>query len=64
MIIPNSVTPAEIEGSSKFRTKRRLPGMSYYYKKNGTSLWRSAQNKGGITSRSKQDESMLYKIGA
>lgn len=38
--------------------------MSYYYKKNGTSLWRSSQNKGGLSSRSKQDESMLHKIGA
>jgi myotubularin-related protein 6/7/8 len=63
VIIPNSVTQEELEGSSKFRTKRRLPCLSYYYKKNGTSLWRSAQNKGGITSRSTNDEEMLLKIG-
>lgn len=63
VIVPNSVSQAELEGSSVFRTKRRFPGLSYYYKKNGTSIWRSSQNKGGISSRSKQDESMLYKIG-
>jgi hypothetical protein len=38
--------------------------MSYYYKKNGTSMWRSSQNKGGISSRSALDETMLFKIGA
>lgn len=64
VIIPNSVTQAELEGSSQFRTKNRFPGMSYYYKKNGASLWRSSQNKEGLSNRSKHDETMLYKIGA
>lgn len=59
VIIPNSVSQTELEGSAKFRTKRRFPAMSYYYKRNGTSLWRSSQNKGGITSRSTHDENML-----
>lgn len=63
VIVPNSVTQEELEGSAKFRTKRRFPGLSYYYKKNGTSLWRSSQNKGGITSRNLNDEAMLHKIG-
>lgn len=63
VMIPNSVSYTELEGSAKFRTKRRFPALSYYYKKNGTSLWRSSQNKGGITSRSVQDENMLLKIG-
>ena len=63
VIIPNSVTYFELEGSAKFRTKRRFPALSYFYKRNGTSLWRSSQNKGGITSRSVQDENMLLKIG-
>ena len=63
VIVPSSISNDELEGSAKFRTKRRFPGLSYYYKKNGTSLWRSAQNKGGITSRSKMDEKMMLKIG-
>lgn len=62
-IIPNTISQSDLVGSSKFRTKRRFPALSYYYKKNGTSLWRSSQNKGGITSRSIQDENMLVKIG-
>lgn len=64
VIIPNSVNQSELEGSAKFRTKRRFPGLSYYYKKNGTAIWRSSQNKGGISSRSIKDESMLAKIGS
>lgn len=64
VIVPNSVSQTELEGWAKFRTKRRFPGLSYYYKKNGTSLWRSSQNKGGISSRSTLDETMLFKIGA
>lgn len=63
IIVPNSISNSELEGTAKFRTKGRLPGLSYYYKKNGTSLWRSSQNKGGITSRSTSDENMLFKIG-
>ncbi|CAI2381707.1 unnamed protein product [Moneuplotes crassus] len=63
IIVPNSITNSELEGTAKFRTKGRFPGLSYYYKKNGTSLWRSSQNKGGITSRSTSDENMLLKIG-
>ena len=63
VIVPNSLTGYELNGTAKFRTKRRFPGLSYYYKKNGTSLWRSSQNKGGISSRSTADENMLFKIG-
>jgi myotubularin-related protein 6/7/8 len=63
VIVPNKLSQEELEGSAKFRTKRRFPALSYYYKKNGTSLWRSSQNKGGITSRSVHDEYMVLNIG-
>jgi len=31
-----------LEACSKFRTKNRLPGMSYYHRETGTSIWRSS----------------------
>jgi len=38
--IPNAMTDDEIKKCSMFRTKNRFPALSYFYKHNGTSIWR------------------------
>ena len=54
------MTTKQVEACSKFRTKNRLPAMTYYHKQSGTSIWRSSQNKTGtFTSRSLDDEEMM-----
>ena len=75
IVEPKDMTDDELKEASDYRTKNRLPVMSYYYngnnKKNDKVLiggkrpcpciWRSSQNKGGFigTSRSNMDEKLL-----
>lgn len=72
LIEHKEMTDDELKEASNYRTKNRLPVMSYYYKgnrdkdPNGLSkgvpcIWRSSQNKGGLigTNRSNTDEKLL-----
>jgi len=62
-IVPADMTDEDIEECSKFRTKERFPVMSYYWKKNGTSIWRSSQPKEGLWGNvSKLDQKMIQSI--
>jgi hypothetical protein len=68
LIFPSTLTDNEIKEASNFRTKNRLPTLSYFYnptnKKIFGSLWRSSQNKSGLTqSRSMYDEKLMKCIG-
>jgi myotubularin-related protein 1/2 len=68
LIFPSVLQDNEIKEASLFRSKNRLPTLSYYYNPNGKkifgSLWRSSQNKPGLTNnRSPSDERLLKAIG-
>ena len=52
-----------MEACSKFRTKNRLPALTYYLKETGTSIWRCSQCTQGYNRRSTDDEDMLMEIG-
>jgi hypothetical protein len=41
-VIPSTMTIDEMVGCSKFRTKNRMPALTYFHKKNGCQIWRSA----------------------
>lgn len=43
--MPAAMGDSDIEECSKFRTKERFPALTYYYKKNGATIWRSSQPK-------------------
>ena len=69
-IEPKEMTDEELKETSKYRTKNRLPIFTYYYNGNKNkenlskytpSIWRSAQNKGGIvgSKRNSSDEKLL-----
>ena len=62
-IIPSYLNEDDIIKCGKYRTKKRLPVLTYYYKKNGCSIWRSSQpkTKFGLTSSDK-DVELLKKI--
>jgi hypothetical protein len=45
----------ELTACSKFRTKNRMPALTYYYKKNGCSIWRCSQPKNGFLEQSIED---------
>ncbi|KAJ6247264.1 myotubularin-related [Anaeramoeba flamelloides] len=63
--LPSSITLKDIQAISKFRSKGRLPVLSYYYRKNLTTITRSSQPKVGLTrSRCIEDEKLLKEIAA
>lgn len=69
LVFPSTISDQELREASCYRTKNRLPTLSYFYnpqpgKKAFGSLWRSSQNKTGLTqSRNAQDEKLLKSIG-
>ncbi|XP_048365823.1 myotubularin-related protein 7 [Sphaerodactylus townsendi] len=60
--VPKSATAHVIVGSSKFRSRRRFPALSYYYKNNHASICRSSQPLSGFSARCLEDEEMLQFI--
>uniref|UniRef100_A0A2K6GMD2 Myotubularin related protein 7 n=1 Tax=Propithecus coquereli TaxID=379532 RepID=A0A2K6GMD2_PROCO len=62
LYVPKSATAHIIVGSSKFRSRRRFPALSYYYKGNHASICRSSQPLSGFSARCLEDEQMLQAI--
>ncbi|KAM9028074.1 phosphatidylinositol-3-phosphate phosphatase MTMR7 isoform 4-T4 [Ara ararauna] len=60
--VPKSATAHIIVGSSKFRSRRRFPALSYYCKDNNASICRSSQPLSGFSARCLEDEQMLQAI--
>jgi len=56
--IPSLATPALLAGSAAFRSKRRLPVLSYLHN-NGASVLRCSQPMAGLNSRSIEDEAYV-----
>ena len=50
LLIPKLISKKNIEYCASFRTRNRFPVLTYYYKRNGASIWRSSQCKIGVTS--------------
>ena len=62
LIVPYEMTNEELEKSAKFRTKNRLPTLTYRYK-NGSCIWRSSQTKTGLKGvKNKYDNLLLSNI--
>ena len=54
----------QVISCSKFRTKNRLPALSYYHHKTGCSMWRASQCMNGLmNNRMMEDEIMIVEIG-
>ncbi|XP_010994010.1 myotubularin-related protein 7 isoform X1 [Camelus dromedarius] len=62
LYVPRSATAHIIVGSSKFRSRRRFPALSYYYRENHASICRSSQPLSGFSARCLEDEQMLQAI--
>lgn len=64
LLVPSKMTDQGIVASSRFRTKERVPAITYYYAKKGTVLSRSSQSKPGLVqSRCIDDEVLLRYLG-
>ncbi|XP_058145951.1 phosphatidylinositol-3-phosphate phosphatase MTMR7 [Dasypus novemcinctus] len=62
LYVPRAATAHIIVGSSKFRSRRRFPVLSYYYRENQASICRSSQPLSGFSARCLEDEQMLQAI--
>ncbi|AMD20417.1 HDL327Wp [Eremothecium sinecaudum] len=61
LVVPASVSDSLLTHASKYRARNRIPVLTYYYKKSGASITRSAQPLPGLTQqRSIQDEKLVY----
>ena len=63
LITVGSITDNNLKESSLFRTKQRLPVLSYFYYNSRGTIWRSSQPKTGISgNRNIFDEELINKI--
>ncbi|TSN95686.1 Myotubularin-related protein 7 [Bagarius yarrelli] len=62
LYVPKSASPAVIVGSAKFRSRGRLPVLSYFHRDTGAAVCRSSQPLSGFSTRSPEDEQMLQAI--
>ena len=63
LITVGTITDNNLKESSLFRTKQRLPVLSYFYYNSRGTIWRSSQPKTGISgNRNIFDEELINKI--
>lgn len=61
LIVPYDMTDEELKKSAEFRTKNRLPTLTYRYK-NGNCIWRSSQTKSGFKGINEFDILLFSKL--
>lgn len=65
IVVPRSISDNVLKYAAKFRSKNRIPCLTYYFKKNGCTITRLAQPLTGISQlRSIQDEKLVYELFA
>ena len=62
LIVPYDISDEKLKESADFRTKNRLPTLTYRYKKNKCCIWRSSQTKSGFNGINQSDILLLSKI--
>ncbi|XP_057314336.1 myotubularin-related protein 6-like [Hydractinia symbiolongicarpus] len=62
LYLPTSVSNDVITKSAQFRSKGRLPALSYYCKATETAICRCAQPMAGLNNRCTEDEQLLQAI--
>ena len=62
IIVPISMSDEDIRKCGTYRTKERIPALTYRYDKNGRCIWRSSQTKSGIKGKTNKDVILLTKI--
>ena len=56
LIIPYNISDEQIKKCAEFRTKNRIPTLTYRYSKNNSCIWRSSQTKGGFSNYSNESD--------
>ncbi|XP_070554043.1 phosphatidylinositol-3,5-bisphosphate 3-phosphatase MTMR6-like isoform X2 [Ptychodera flava] len=62
LYVPSSVSTHMLVGSSKFRSRGRLPALSYLHRDNGAAILRCSQPLAGFSARCMEDEQLLQAV--
>ncbi|XP_049683592.1 myotubularin-related protein 8 isoform X3 [Accipiter gentilis] len=62
IVVPRAASKAVVIGSSRFRSRGRIPVLSYLYKENNAAICRCSQPLSGFSARCLEDEQMLQAI--
>ncbi|XP_076446061.1 phosphatidylinositol-3,5-bisphosphate 3-phosphatase MTMR8-like isoform X2 [Babylonia areolata] len=62
LYVPSSASTPVLVGSSKFRSRGRLPALSYIHRENQASITRCSQPLAGFSARCVEDEQMLQAV--
>lgn len=62
LYLPASASTSLLIGSSRFRSRGRLPALSFYYKNTKASICRCSQPLSGFNSRCQEDENLIKAI--
>ncbi|KAM9538303.1 phosphatidylinositol-3,5-bisphosphate 3-phosphatase MTMR8 isoform 1-T1 [Guaruba guarouba] len=62
IVVPRAASKAVVIGSSRFRSRGRIPVLSYLYKENNAAVCRCSQPLSGFSARCLEDEQMLQAI--
>ncbi|KAK6011560.1 hypothetical protein OSTOST_23348, partial [Ostertagia ostertagi] len=61
--LPIAANKNTLMGSCRFRSRGRLPALTYFYKPNGATICRCAQPLTGFSARCVEDEKLMELIG-
>ncbi|PAV93073.1 hypothetical protein WR25_23716 [Diploscapter pachys] len=61
--LPTSANANVVVGSTKFRSRGRLPALTYFYRPTGAVICRCAQPLTGFSARNVEDEKLMELIG-
>ncbi|XP_025894759.1 myotubularin-related protein 8 [Nothoprocta perdicaria] len=62
IVVPKAASKATVIGSSRFRSRGRIPVLSYLYGENNAAICRCSQPLSGFSARCLEDEQMLQAI--
>ncbi|XP_078236826.1 phosphatidylinositol-3,5-bisphosphate 3-phosphatase MTMR8 isoform X2 [Pogona vitticeps] len=62
LVVPKAATKAMVLGSSKFRSRGRIPALSYFSRENNAAICRCSQPLSGLNTRCLEDEQLLQAI--
>uniref|UniRef100_A0AAY4EJU3 Myotubularin phosphatase domain-containing protein n=1 Tax=Denticeps clupeoides TaxID=299321 RepID=A0AAY4EJU3_9TELE len=62
LVVPKIASQATVMGSAKFRSRGRLPALSYFHRETKAAICRCSQPLSGFSARCVEDEQMLQAI--
>ncbi|GAB5364173.1 hypothetical protein AAMO2058_000946200 [Amorphochlora amoebiformis] len=61
-MVPSTISDEDLHSIAKFRSRGRIPVLTWRCKKSGATVWRCSQPRVGLFARNKSDEELLSRI--